>query len=60
MIRGIAFQGAVISILPFFIHGEICCLTEILVLSVLNVFIKGFVIPYYLKKVADNVKVKKN
>ena len=59
MIRAIAFQGAVISILPFFIHTEICCITEILLLSVLNIFIKGFVIPHYLKKVSDNVKVKR-
>ena len=59
MIRMIAFQGAVISILPFFIHSAISSLTEILILSVLNILIKGFVIPCYLRKVSDNVKIKK-
>ncbi len=59
MIRGIAFQGTVISILPFFIHFEFGNIAEILVLSFLSIVIKGLVIPYYLRKVSENVKVKK-
>jgi hydrogenase-4 component E len=59
MIRGIAFQGLVLSLLPFFINSEENSMFELLLLAVLSIVIKALLIPYYLRKVSSNVKVKK-
>lgn len=59
MIRGIAFQGFLLSFLPLMLpHEEIQGL-DILLLAALSIVIKGVIIPHYLKKVTRNVKTKK-
>jgi len=59
LIRGITFQGILLSLLPFFLpSGEIGTF-DILIPAVLSIAVKGVVIPHYLRKVTRNVNIKK-
>ena len=59
MIRGIAFQGILLSLLPLFIHLEGAEIFDIVFPSVLSITVKGFIIPSFLRKVSSDIKVKK-
>lgn len=59
MIRSIAFQGVLISVLPLLLPHSRMETTHILILSLLSVMVKGFLIPNFLAKIIKNVKVKR-
>ncbi|MBI9103516.1 MAG: hypothetical protein JEY99_13945 [Spirochaetales bacterium] len=59
MIRGVTFQGVVLSLLPLFIPSEAGKIVELLILAIISIAIKGFIIPHYLRKVTRNVLTKK-
>ncbi len=59
MIRGIAFQGVLLSLLPLFLPSESVRILDIIILAVLSIAIKGVIIPHYLRKVTRNIRTKK-
>lgn len=59
MIRGIAVQGILLSLLPLFLTLESVRTFDVIILAILSVAIKGVIIPHYLRKVTRNVKTRK-
>jgi hydrogenase-4 component E len=61
MIRGIAFQGMLLSVLPLLLlsHNSKMGIWHVILLSVLSVIVKGYIIPNYLDKIIHQVKVKR-
>jgi hydrogenase-4 component E len=59
MIRGIAFQGLMLSLLPLFIPSGEVRILEILILAALSIVVKGVLIPHYLGRVTRNVNIRK-
>jgi len=59
MIRGVAFQGILLSILPLLLPHSGMEMGHVLILSLLSVIIKGYFIPNYLQKLISDVKVKR-
>lgn len=59
MIRTIAFQGILLSILPLLLPGSGAASGHLFLISMLSVIIKGFFIPNYLHKIISDVKVKR-
>ena len=50
MIKAIAFQGALLSVLPLLLPHIEMEIGHIVILSLLSVIIKGYIIPNYLQK----------
>ena len=59
MIKGIAFQGIMLSLLPLFLPHAPIEMEHVLLLSLLSIFIKGYFIPNYLQKMIKGVKIKR-
>ena len=61
MIRGIAFQGMLLSVLPLLLlsHNSKMGIWHVILLSVLSVIVKGYIIPNYLDEIIHKVKVKR-
>lgn len=57
MIRGIAFQGILLSVLPLLLPG--IQTGHIVLLCLLSVIIKGYLIPKFLEKIIYDVEVKR-
>ena len=59
MIRAIAFQGIMLSILPLLIMHIDMEPEHIIVLTMLSIVVKGYIIPNYLHNIMGKVKVKR-
>lgn len=59
MIRGVAVQGILLSILPFLLPKHEAGLTSIIVPAVLSITIKAILIPYFLHRVIRRVNTEK-
>ncbi len=59
MIRTIAAQGMLLSILPLLLPHSELKIGHMITLSVLSMVIKGYVIPNYLNKIIHQVKIKR-
>lgn len=59
MIRAIAFQGIMLSILPLLLPHFGNEAGHLVILSLLSVIVKGYVIPNYLQRIISDVKVKR-
>jgi len=59
MIRGIAFQGILLSVLPLLLPNAEIHNIHIMILCMLSVLVKGYFIPNFLEKIIKNVKVQR-
>ena len=59
MIRCIAFQGILLSLLPFLLPHSHIDNADIAILCLLSIVIKGYIIPNFLSLIIKNVKIKR-
>lgn len=59
MVRGIAIQGFLLSLIPFLLPAHGAGLVEKIIPAILSITIKGIIIPLFLHRLTTNVKTEK-
>jgi len=59
MIRATAFQGILLSLLPFMLKSLQMSNEHVIILSLMSIIVKGYIIPNYLFKIIKKVKIKR-
>ncbi len=59
MIKGISFQGVLISLLPLLLFAESAEISHLIIIAFLTILVKGFMIPKLLHNAIKSVDVKR-